>query len=65
VKPNIKLEIRVDGGVFMEANIIAGTAQDVKELCDEICERIWTNENCYTYDGQALKLVEPIFRVDE
>jgi hypothetical protein len=65
MKPNIKLEIKVDGEVFMEANIIAGTMQDAKELCDEICERIWINENCHTYDGQAIKLVEPIFRADE
>jgi hypothetical protein len=55
----------VDGVVFMEANIIAGDMKDVKEFCDEICERIEINEHCHTYNGQALELVEPIFREDE
>ena len=65
MKPNVKIEVKVDGEVFMQINLTASNRKWVGKLCDDIDETVSTFFQVGTEDGTAMEEVEPTFREDK
>jgi len=65
LKPNVKIEVKVDGEVFMQMNLTASNMEFVGIVCDDIDETISSFFQVGSGDGYAIEEVEPTFRADK